>query len=249
MSDLERYPKIIELLDKHGREPSKEAKNFLSELSDHHLESIEKCLSVVDIGDEPTKDWIDGFRKGTGGTTSAFAEMILLYHLRENFGEENVEMNARITEDSESTDFDLRLPLEDDVWIEITRRDIFNDMSELQAGEAPEEQVRSISDGGAGKAVDKKLMKDFKDARNELSEDKILIIGLYLEKISGQLLEVGNWLDQEYYDVTRFCDGLIAFSHMGETTKFEYYSFTDKGKKALEKLESRLGKSSENSSY
>jgi hypothetical protein len=237
MSSLENYQNIRKLFGKEKGDSFTKGEELLSKFREQNLETINQCLSVVNFDQEPTQDWIRDFNsENIDRANSAFAEILLLYHLREKFGSEKVEINAKITEKSDSKDFDLRLSLDEEVWIEVVKRDFSSNIPE---------DGGFISNQGTGKTIDNKLKDKFEEARNFLSEDKILILGVYLEEMTTQSLQIGKWLDEEYYDVSKFCDGIVTYTHLTET-RFEFYPFTAKGEEALNKLKSKLGESPEN---
>lgn len=237
MANLDKYSNISMLFEKHTGDSVSVGEEMLSEFKERDLEDIDQFLSVVNFDQEPTEDWVEEFnKKDLDRTNSAFAEILLLYHLRENFGGQKVDMNAKITSKASSKDFDLKLSLEDETWIEIVKRDWSSDIPEGGG---------FMSAEGTEKTIDCKLKDKFEEARKELSGDETLILGVYLEEMMGQSLEIGKWLSQEYYDVSEFCDGLITFSHLAET-RFDYYPFTEKGEEALDNIESELRERSEN---
>lgn len=115
------YPNIAELLG----EARVDGEELLGKFKRPDLKIINKYLTAVDVDSDPTKDWLREIEKGdVNRINSVFAELYLLYYLRELYGTEQVSMNANLSDDRDSKDFDLRLNTNDqDIWIEVTKPD------------------------------------------------------------------------------------------------------------------------------
>jgi hypothetical protein len=212
------YPNINDLL---GDTPI-EGEKLLGKFKRPDLQLINKHLSSVDVESDPTLDWLNEIRKGeVDRINSVFAELYLLYYLREIYGTDQVSMNAELSDGGDSKDFDLRLTTDDhDIWIEVTKPD---HAAELE-GEI---------EFGFGKrttnSIDRKLKNKFGPARDTVDDDVILVLAVYQEEQITQGFEIGRWLDEEYYDVGDFSDGWLMFTYLGDPD-FEYYAFTEDGR-------------------
>ncbi|MDL0126405.1 hypothetical protein PNQ92_13475 [Halobacterium salinarum] len=183
----------------------------------------------MDVDSDPTKDWLREIEKGdVNRINSVFAELYLLYYLRELYGTEQVSMNAELSDDRDSKDFDLRLNTDDqDIWIEVTKPD-----------------HAEVLEGGFGfgmgkrttNSIDRKLKNKFGPARDAVSDDVTLVLAVYQEEEMMQGFEIGRWLDEDYYDVGDFSDGWVTFTYLGEPD-FEYGAFTENGARCAEEFE------------
>lgn len=214
--------------DRSDSEPP-EWERTLGKFMRQDLELINECLSVVDFDDDPTRDWMSEIRKGDiDPTNSVFAEMLLLYHLRIKLGHDSVRMNALFSGDTK--DVDIRVTMDDwDVWIEVYKPDYIGKIPE--GGEF-------ISTEATGTSVGNKLRKKFNSTREQLPEDAVVILAVYLVEELGQSLQLTRWLDQEYFDVGEYCDGLLTFSHLSFPTEFTYLPITSAGEDCGEFFES-----------
>ena len=209
------YPNIDEFLgDGHV-----EGERLLGKFRRRDLEVINECLTVVDNEVDATKDWFNELRKeDVDRINSVFAELVLLYHLRTVYGRERVSLNACVGE----KDFDLRLTTEEeDVWIEVTKPDFADSLSNSFGWGLPKTTQNSI---------DRKLKSKFEEARNRAPKDAVLILGIYCEEQINQGFAMGQWLDEEYYDVGEICDGWLSYTHLIDT-QIGYQSFTDAGER------------------
>ena len=144
-----------------------------------------------------------------------------MYQLRTTYGRDRVSLNAHIDGDR-SKDFDIRVSTtQEDVWIEIVKPDY--------ASSLPEE-VGFISGDTTGNSIDRKLKQKFEDGREKLPDDTVLVLATYLEEQVTQGLQIGQWLDEDYYDVSEFCDAWLTYTHLLET-EMQYQSFTDDGER------------------
>jgi len=214
-------PRGYEYIDALLGDPPTKGEELLGKFRRPKLELINTCLSVVDIEDDQTKDWVNEIRKkDIDRINSIIAEMLLLYHLRSTFGYEQVSLNAKIC-GSDSKDFDIHVTAEEeDIWIEVVKPDF--------SASLPEE-VGFISGDTTGNSIDRKLKNKFRMARDELPEGTVLILANYVEQWTMQGMEIGQWLDEDYYDVGDICDGWLTYSGLGKTD-FDYRSFTEAGK-------------------
>lgn len=210
------YPNINDLL---GETPIN-GEELFGKFKRPHLQLINKYLTLVDVESDPTLDWLNEIKKGdVDRINSVFAELYLLYYLREVYGTEQVSMNAALSNDSDSKDFDLRLITDDqDIWIEVTKPD-----------------HASVLEGGwfgrgtrTTNSIDRKLKNKFGPARDAVNDDVVLVLAVYQEERLTQGFEIGRWLDEDYYDVGDFSDGWITFTYLGDPD-FEYHPFTESG--------------------
>lgn len=215
------YPNINRLLGSKTRQ----GERLLGKFKRTDLEHINEWLTVVDFENDPTKDWLRELQKeDTDRINSVVAELILLYHLRVTYGQDQVKLNAHIDGEG-SKDFDIRVSTHDeDVWIEVVKPDY---AAQLSGG------VGFISGERSGNAIDRKLRGKFRIARERLPQDAVLILGVYLEEKLTQGLHIHQWLDEEYYDVGDFCDGWLTYTHLAETD-LEYYPLTDDGERCAD---------------
>ncbi|WP_135830700.1 hypothetical protein [Halorussus halobius] len=219
------YPNIAELLG----ETRIDGEELLGKFKRPDLKIINKYLTAVDVDSDPTKDWLREIEKGdVNRINSVFAELYLLYYLRELYGTEQVSMNAELSDDRDSKDFDLRLNTDDqDIWIEVTKPD-----------------HAEVLEGGFGfgmgkrttNSIDRKLKNKFGPARDAVSDDVTLVLAVYQEEEMMQGFEIGRWLDEDYYDVGDFSDGWVTFTYLGEPD-FEYGAFTENGARCAEEFE------------
>lgn len=186
------------------------------------LQRIDTWLSVVDPENDPTKDWLNELNKeDVDRINSVTAEMLLLYHLREVYSCDRVSLNAHL-DGRGSKDFDIRVSTEEeDVWVEIVKPDY--------AASIPDE-VGFISGDTTGNSIDRKLKQKFETARDCLSDDVVLVLATYLEERVSQGFHIGQWLDEDYYDVGEFCDAWLTYTHVGET-ELQYQPFTEDGER------------------
>lgn len=212
------YQNIDALL---GEQPVKGEK-LLGKFKRPDLELINTCLSVVDPKKDPTKDWLNELKKqDIDRINSVTAELILLYHLRTTYGHDQVSLNAHIAGEN-SKDFDIRVSTEEeDVWVEIVKPDY--------AASIPE-SVGFVSGETTGNSIDRKLRQKFETARDELSADTVLVLATYLEEQVTQGLQIGQWLEEDYYDVGEFCDAWLTYTHLTET-EIQYQTFTEDGER------------------
>lgn len=199
----------------HGEE-------LLGKLKRPDLERINTCLTVVDPNKDPTKDWLNELMKNdVDRINSVAAELILLYHLRTTFGRERVSLNAHI-DGKESKDFDIRVSTDqEDVWIEIVKPDYAASIGE---------EVGFISRDTTGNSIDRKLKQKFEDGRDNLPEDTVLVLATYLEEQITQGWQIEQWMDEDYYGVSEFCDAWLTYTHLMET-EMQYHSFTEDGER------------------
>jgi hypothetical protein len=198
------------------------------------LELIDTCLSAINFENDATKDWLRELRKGDiDRTNSVFAEMLLLYQLRAELGLESVHTNAQIGQESDGKDVDIRVTVNDwDVWLEVYKPDFVDKIPEGGGFISPE---------ATGTAVGNKLRKKFDNAREQLPDDAVIILAVYLVEGLGQGLGLERWLQQEYFEVGEYCDAFLTFSHLSLTTEFSYYPTTPTGEDCLEFIETLFG--------
>lgn len=210
------YPNINDLL---GETPIDGEETF-GKYKRPDLQLVNKHLTAVDKSD-PTGDWLNEIKKGeVDRINSVFAELYLLYYLREVYGAEQVSMNATLYDGRDSKDFDLLLTTDDrDIWIEVTKPD---HSTALEGGTWFRKGSRTTN------SIDRKLKNKFGPARDAVSEDVVLVLAVYLEEQTTQGFDIGRWLDEDYYDVGYFSDGWLMFTHLGDPD-FEYLLFTDNG--------------------
>ena len=211
------YPNINELL---GDNPINGEKLF-GKFKRPDLQLINKYLSSVDVESDPTLDWLNEIRQcDVDRINSIFAELYLLYYLREVYGAEQVSMNAALSESGDSKDFDLRLTTdEQDIWIEVTKPDYATGL-EGEAGFGMGTRTTN--------SIDRKLKNKFGPARDAVNDDVVLVLAVYQEEQMTQGFEIGRWLDEDYYDVSDFSDGWVTFTYLGNPD-FEYHAFTENG--------------------
>jgi len=223
------YPNIKDLLG----ETAIEGEELLGKYKREELQLINEYLTAVDVNSEPTLDWLNGIRQNkVDRINSVLAELSLLYYVREVYGEGQVSMNATLSDENGSKNFDLRLTTsEHDIWIEVTKPD---HASELE-GEI---------EFGFGKrttnSIDMKLKDKFDPARDAVSDDVVLVLAVYQEEHITQSLEIGRWFDEDYYDIGDFSDGWLMFRYFGEPD-FEYHAFTEKGSGCYDTFEALTG--------
>ncbi|EMA14210.1 hypothetical protein C442_20351 [Haloarcula amylolytica JCM 13557] len=209
------YSNIDEFLgDRHVQ-----GERLLGKFKRRDLEVIDECLTVVDKKEDATKDWFNELQKrNIDRINSVFAELVLLYHLRTVYGRERVSLNARVGE----KDFDLRLKTdEEDVWIEVTKPDFADALSDGFGWGLPKTTQNSI---------DRKLKSKFEEARDRAPVDAVLVLGIYCEEQINQGFAMGQWLNEEYYDVGEICDGWLSYTHLTDT-QIGYQSFTHTGER------------------
>lgn len=199
----------------------------LAELTEFELGLINNCLSAIDFDNDPTRDWRRELYNGN--PQRFFSELILVTHLRDQFGRENVAMNATI-QGPGSKDFDIRiLNDEHDVWVEIVTPD-FAGQFETDDGEY---QGGFIGGTRTSNAIDRKLRGEFKLAREHLPSDSVLVLAVYYEAGILQNLTAGKWLDEDHYDVAEYCDAWIEYTHPSPskqlTTQIVYSPFSETG--------------------
>jgi len=218
------YQNITEFLG----EGHVQGERLLGKFKRPDLEMIDECLTVVDKQEDATKDWINELRKeDVDRINSVFAELVLLYQLRTAYGNECVSLNAHVGK----KDFDLRLTVDgEDVWIEVTKPDFTDALSDGFAMGFSKTTQNSI---------DRKLKRKFKKARDSAPEDAVLILGIYYEEQNNQNFAMERWLDQEYYDVGEICDGWLSYTHL-TNTQIGYQSFTNAGKRCRSLFEEML---------
>jgi len=211
------YPNINDLL---GETPIN-GEELFGKFKRSDLQLINKYLTLVDVESDPTLDWLNEIRKGdVDRINSVFAELYLLYYLREAYGTEQVSMNAALSDGSDPKDFDLRLTTEDqDIWIEITKPD---HASVLEGGFGFGMGTRTTN------SIDRKLKNKFGPAPEAVNDDVILVLAVYQEEQITQGFEIRRWLNEDYYDVGDFSDGWITFTYLGDPD-FEYHAFTENG--------------------
>ncbi|SNR64840.1 hypothetical protein [Halorubrum vacuolatum] len=211
------YPNINDLLG----EKSINGEELLGKFKRHDLQLINKYLSSVNVSSDPTLDWLNEIRKGDEDrVNSVFAELYLLYYLREVYGANQVSMNAALSDRGTSKDFDLRLTTDDqDIWIEVTKPD---HASLLERGFGFGMRTRTTN------SIDRKLKNKFGPARDAVNDDVVLVLAVYQEEKITQGFEIGRWLEEEYYDVGDFLDGWLTFTYCGNPD-FEYHPFTENG--------------------
>jgi len=211
------YPNIDALLG----ETTIDGEDLLGKFKRPDLQVINKYLAAVDVESDPTLDWLNEIRQEeVDRINSVFAELYLLYYLREVYGSERVTMNAALSDCSDSKDFDLRLCTDDrEILIEVTKPD---HVSKLEGDVGFGMGKRTTN------SIDRKLKNKFKPARDAVSEDTVLVLAVYQEEAITQGFEIGRWLDEDYYDVGDFSDGWVTFTYLGEPD-FDYHAFTDNG--------------------
>ncbi|NGM71552.1 hypothetical protein G6M89_21640, partial [Natronolimnobius sp. AArcel1] len=211
------YPNINNLL---GESPIDGEKLF-GKFRRPDLQLIDKYLTAVDVKSDPTLDWLNEIRKGdVDRINSVFAELYLLYYLREVYGSEQVSMNATLSDEGDSKDFDLRLITDNqDIWIEVTKPD---HAAELEGGFGFGMGTRTTN------SIDRKLKNKFGPARDAVNDDVVLMLAVYQEERITQGFEIGRWLDEDYYDVGEFSDGWVTFTYLGDPD-FKYHEFTENG--------------------
>lgn len=220
--DLIPSPRGYPNIDAFLGDQSVTGENLLGKFKRPDLELINTCLSAVDPEEDPTKDWLNEIKKeDLDRINSVTAEMILLYHLRTTYGNDQVTLNAHIA-GKDSKDFDIRISTpEEEVWIEIVK---------------PDYEASIPDDGGfiSGKttsnSIDRKMKQKFKDAREQLDDDTVLVLGTYLEEQVSQGFHIGQWLEEDYYDVGELCDAWLRYTHLTET-EIQYQSFTEDGER------------------
>jgi len=211
------YPNINDLL---GETPI-DGEELFAKFKRPDLQLMNKYLSSVDVESEPTLDWLNEIRKGeVDRINSVFAELYLLYYLREVYGTDQVSMNAALSDTGNSKDFDLRLTTDDhDIWIEVTKPD---HAAELEGGIGFGFGKRTTN------SIDRKLKDKFGPAREAVNDDVVLMLAVYQEEQITQGFEIERWLDEDYYDIGDFSDGWITFTYLG-APDFEYHVFTENG--------------------
>lgn len=223
------YPNIDDLLG----EDRVEGEELLGKFKRPDLQLINKYLTAVDIESDPTLDWLNEIRQNEEDRiNSVFAELYLLYYLRGLYGAEKVSMNAKLSDDDDSKDFDLRLTADDqDIWIEVTKPDY---AAKLKNGFGFGMGTRTTN------SIDRKLKNKFGPARDTVDDDVALVLAVYQEERMTQGLEIGRWLDEDYYDVGDFSDGWIMFTNLGNPD-FEYHAFTEDGERCNDVFEALTG--------
>ena len=211
------YPNIDALLG----ENSIDGEDLLGKFKRPDLQLINKYLTAVDVESDPTLDWLNEIRKeDVDRINSVFAELYLLYYLREVYGSEHVSMNAAISDCSNSKDFDLGLNIDgQDILIEVTKPD---HASKLE-GEIGFGMGKRTTN-----SIDRKIKNKFGAARDTVSEDTVLVLAVYQEEGITQGFEIGRWLEEDYYDVGDLSDGWVTFTYVGEPD-FDYHAFTEAG--------------------
>ena len=199
----------------------------LKDLDQEDLKDLNTYLTHVDRDQAPIRDWRDLLADGQ--VDRLFSETELYYLFQEAYEPENITLNAKIEDDANSKDFDFRISpstFDSRIWVEVTLTDIHSTMKNIGGGRMPIDKT--------GRTIDNKLKSDFKCARKKLSEDEVLVLAVFLQDPDNQSVDIRRWLDEEYYDVREFCDGLLTFTHNTET-KLSYHSFTENGR-AIESL-------------
>jgi len=234
------YENIDTLLGEQSGDRPPEWERDFGEFMRQDLELIDTCLSVVDFENDATKDWLREIRKGDiDRTNSVFAEMLLLYQLRSELGSEPVHTNAKIGSEEDGKDVDVRVTMNDwDVWLEVYKPDYVDKIPENGGFISPE---------ATGTAVGNKLRKKFDCAREELPEDAIIILAVYLVEGLGQGMGLERWLQQDYFDVGEYCDAFLTYSHLSFPTEFSYRPTTTAGEEYQEFFEALLGESTDSS--
>lgn len=232
------YEYIDTLLGEHSDGEPPEWELNLGKFKRQDLNLINTCLSVVNFEDDATKDWLRELRKREiAPTNSVFAEMLLLYHFRSELGPKPVQTNAQIGLEDDGKDVDIRVILDDwDMWVEVYKPNWVDKLPE---------SVGFISPESTGTAVGNKLRKKFDGARNQLPEDAVIILAVYLVDSLNQELGLEQWLNEDYFDVGEYCDALLTFSHLTFPTEFTYWPLTPAGEDCQEFFNSRFGDSDE----
>jgi len=234
------YEHINTLLGKHSDGKPPEWERNLGRFMRGDLELINTCLSVVDFDNDATKDWLRELRKGNvDRTNSVFAEILLLYQLRSELGPELVQTNANIGQQDLGKDVDVRVTVDDwDVWLEVYKPDYLDNIPEGGGFISPE---------ATGTAVGNKLRKKFDNAREQLPEDAVIILAVYLVEGFGQRFGLERWLQQDYFDVGEYCDGFLTFTHLSFPTEFSFYPTTPAGEDCQAFVETIFGDSTDSS--
>lgn len=219
------YPNINDLLG----ESQIDGEELLGKFKRPDLQLINKHLTAVNVESDPTLDWLNEIRQNNvDRINSVFAELYLLYYLREVYGEEKVSMNAALSDGDDSKDFDLRLTADgQDIWIEVTKPDY---ATKLKNGFGFGMGTRTTN------SIDRKLKNKFEPARDTVDDDVVLVLAVYQEERMTQGFEIGRWLDEDYYDVGDFSDGWMMFTYLGDPD-FEYHAFTEDGERCNDVFE------------
>lgn len=218
--DLIPSPRGYQNIDALLGDNSVKGERLLGKFKRPDLEVMNSCLSVVDPEADATKDWLNELKKNdVDRINSIFAEMVLLYHLRTTYEHDRVSLNASIGK----KDFDIRVTTEEeDVWIEVTKPDFADSLSNGFRWGLPETTTNSI---------DRKLKSKFEEARENVPEHAVLILAIYFEEQLNQSIQVNEWLEEDYYDIGEFSDAWLSFEYLAGETEIGFESFTIAGER------------------
>lgn len=200
----------------------------LSILSDQECRDLNKALAFV--GDDfPKTEWGSEIRRGE--PTRAFAEIVLMWHLRRELGRDAVDLNAEYTDTGK--DFDLRVVWNNhEYWIDVRT-------PEGGLGEIEEKGGGWIAGDSVGASITNKLEKQFKDAKEALPDDAILVLAVYLKAgaVDQNLMKKYlHEIDQRDHVIhpSEYCDAFFEYMYYQGRTTIDVREFTNKGKRVTE---------------